>query len=39
MAYFIESFLFGWGLGVRIMYLMLVGKTEISKLNMQVDEN
>ena len=39
MAYFIESFLFGWGLGVRIMYLMLAGKTEIIKLNMQVDEN
>ena len=36
MAYFIESSLFGLGLGVGIMYL--ARKTEISKLNMAVDE-
>ncbi|KAM4089916.1 hypothetical protein ACJW30_09G020100 [Castanea mollissima] len=33
-----ESSLFGWGLGVGIMYMMSAGKTEISKLNMAVDE-
>ena len=38
MLYFTESSLFGWGLGVGIMYMMSAGKTEISKLNMAVDE-
>uniref|UniRef100_A0A2N9FCR2 Uncharacterized protein n=1 Tax=Fagus sylvatica TaxID=28930 RepID=A0A2N9FCR2_FAGSY len=33
-----ESSLFGWGLGVGIMYMMSAGKTEISKLNLAVDE-
>lgn len=38
MFFSVESSLFGWGLGVGIMYMMSAGKTEISKLNLAVDE-
>ncbi|KAG7964508.1 hypothetical protein I3843_09G174800 [Carya illinoinensis] len=33
-----DGSLFGWGLGVGIMYMMSAGKSEISKLNIAVDE-
>ncbi|XP_021888178.1 uncharacterized protein LOC110807364 isoform X2 [Carica papaya] len=33
-----DNSLFGWGLGVGIMYMMSAGKSEISKLNATMDE-
>lgn len=33
-----ENSIFGWGLGVGIMYMMSAGKVEISKLNTAMDE-
>lgn len=36
--YFLDNSLFGWGLGVGIMYMMSAGKSEISKLNATMDE-
>ncbi|KAK9289972.1 hypothetical protein L1049_008134 [Liquidambar formosana] len=33
-----DNSLFGWGLGVGIMYMMSAGKAEISKLNASMDE-
>ncbi|KAJ7972431.1 POLAR LOCALIZATION DURING ASYMMETRIC DIVISION AND protein [Quillaja saponaria] len=33
-----DNSLFGWGLGIGIMYMMSTGKSEISKLNKAMDE-
>lgn len=38
MFSYLDGSLFGWGLGVGIMYMMSAGKSEISKLNIAVDE-
>jgi hypothetical protein len=38
MFYSAENSIFGWGLGVGIMYMMSAGKVEISKLNTAMDE-